>query len=76
MYLYMYIQIMFDPYIAEHDCMHGLTTCSRCGVTFWVSAWGNLANILNTQGKVLEAEQAYRSALQHRPNMADVHYNL
>ncbi|XP_078663623.1 protein O-mannosyl-transferase TMTC2-like [Branchiostoma floridae x Branchiostoma belcheri] len=39
-------------------------------------AWGNLANILKTQGNVDEAEQAYRNALQHRGNMGDVHYNL
>ncbi|CAH1798791.1 unnamed protein product [Owenia fusiformis] len=39
-------------------------------------AWGNLANILNGQGKLEEAEAAYHEALQHRGNMADVHYNL
>lgn len=39
-------------------------------------AWGNLANIYNNQGRSLEAEQAYRNALKHRGNMADVHYNL
>ncbi|PIK49285.1 hypothetical protein BSL78_13850 [Apostichopus japonicus] len=39
-------------------------------------AWGNLANILKMEGKVNEAETAYRNALKHRVNMADVHYNL
>ncbi|ELU11461.1 hypothetical protein CAPTEDRAFT_171248 [Capitella teleta] len=39
-------------------------------------AWGNLANILNGQGKSQEAEAAYKAALSHRGNMADVHYNL
>ncbi|XP_033629569.1 protein O-mannosyl-transferase TMTC2-like [Asterias rubens] len=39
-------------------------------------AWGNLANILKTQGKSAEAEDAYRNALSYRGNMADVHYNL
>ncbi|OWF48997.1 Transmembrane and TPR repeat-containing protein 2 [Mizuhopecten yessoensis] len=39
-------------------------------------AWGNLANVLNSQGKVGEAETAYRNALIHRSNMADTHYNL
>lgn len=39
-------------------------------------AWGNLANVLNNQGKTGEAENAYRNALSHRSNMADVHYNL
>lgn len=39
-------------------------------------AWGNLANVLNSQGKKTDAEIAYRNALQYRSNMADVHYNL
>lgn len=39
-------------------------------------AYGNLGNILKAQGRVEEAEAAYRTALQHRLNMADVHYNL
>jgi len=40
------------------------------------TAWGNLANVLNAQGKSLDAELAYKSALGYRSNMADVHYNL
>ncbi|XP_038047576.1 protein O-mannosyl-transferase TMTC2-like [Patiria miniata] len=39
-------------------------------------AWGNLANILKSQGKTAEAEEAYKNALSYRGNMADVHYNL
>uniref|UniRef100_A0A0L8G1Q3 dolichyl-phosphate-mannose--protein mannosyltransferase n=2 Tax=Octopus bimaculoides TaxID=37653 RepID=A0A0L8G1Q3_OCTBM len=39
-------------------------------------AWGNLANVLNSQGKEKEAEFAYKNALKYRSNMADVHYNL
>ncbi|KAF2881522.1 hypothetical protein ILUMI_24656 [Ignelater luminosus] len=39
-------------------------------------AYGNLGSVLSTQGRVAEAEQAFRRALLHRPNMADVHYNL
>ncbi|KAF5292541.1 hypothetical protein FQR65_LT01687 [Abscondita terminalis] len=39
-------------------------------------AFGNLGSVLSTQGRVAEAEQAFRKALFHRPNMADVHYNL
>ena len=39
-------------------------------------AWGNLANVLNSQGRHTEAELAYRNALLSRANMADVHYNL
>ena len=41
-----------------------------------ISAWGNLANILNGQQKYVEAEEAYKHALKYRSNMADVHYNL
>jgi len=39
-------------------------------------AWGNLANVLNADGRSVEAERAYKAALRHRSNMADVHYNL
>lgn len=39
-------------------------------------AWGNLANVLNDKGLETDAEEAYRNALNHRGNMADVHYNL
>ncbi|WAR20036.1 TMTC2-like protein [Mya arenaria] len=39
-------------------------------------AWGNLANIFNNQGRVDDAETAYRNALKYRPNMSDTHYNL
>lgn len=42
----------------------------------FVSAFGNLGSVLNSQGRISEAEWAYRQALLHRPNMADVHYNL
>ena len=41
-----------------------------------IIAWGNLGNILSQQGKLSQAEQAYRTALKVRPNMADAHYNL
>ncbi|XP_025413092.1 transmembrane and TPR repeat-containing protein CG4341-like [Sipha flava] len=39
-------------------------------------SYGNLGSILSSQGRTNEAEIAYRSALKHRPNMAEVHYNL
>ncbi|CAG7723419.1 unnamed protein product [Allacma fusca] len=39
-------------------------------------SWGNLANVLHNQGRLAEAEVAYRQALRFRSNMADVHYNL
>lgn len=40
------------------------------------AAWGNLGNVLKNQGKMAEAEKAYRNALHHRGNMADMLYNL
>ncbi|KAK6640634.1 hypothetical protein RUM44_012330 [Polyplax serrata] len=40
------------------------------------SPYGNLGSILNAQGRGDEAEAAYRMALKHRPNMAEVYYNL
>ncbi|KAG2459829.1 TMTC2 protein, partial [Polypterus senegalus] len=40
------------------------------------SAWGNLGNVLKSQGKMAEAEKAYRNALYYRSNMADMLYNL
>ncbi|CAB3369115.1 Hypothetical predicted protein, partial [Cloeon dipterum] len=39
-------------------------------------SYGNLGNVLSSQGRLTEAEWAYRKALSHRSNMADVHYNL
>ncbi|XP_067110655.1 LOW QUALITY PROTEIN: protein O-mannosyl-transferase TMTC2 [Osmerus mordax] len=39
-------------------------------------AWGNLGNVLKNQGKMADAEQAYRNALYYRGNMADMLYNL
>ncbi|KAK2841981.1 hypothetical protein Q5P01_012181 [Channa striata] len=39
-------------------------------------AWGNLGNVLKSQGKMEEAEHAYRNALYYRSNMADMLYNL
>nr|XP_006633670.1 PREDICTED: transmembrane and TPR repeat-containing protein 2 isoform X1 [Lepisosteus oculatus] len=39
-------------------------------------AWGNLGNVLKNQGKMAEAEKAYRNALYYRRNMADMLYNL
>ena len=42
----------------------------------FLAAYGNLANVLAQRGRVAEAEVAFKRALQHRPNMADAHYNL
>jgi len=45
-------------------------------VLFCQTAYGNLGNVLSAKGQYDEAETSYRKALQYRPNMADVHYNL
>jgi hypothetical protein len=43
---------------------------------FFLPAWGNLGNVLKSQSKISEAENAYRNALYYRSNMADMLYNL
>ncbi|XP_035283189.1 protein O-mannosyl-transferase TMTC2 [Anguilla anguilla] len=49
----------------------------RSGITVNpAKAWGNLGNVLKNQGKMAEAERAYRNALYYRSNMADMLYNL
>ncbi|XP_053365081.1 protein O-mannosyl-transferase TMTC2 [Clarias gariepinus] len=49
----------------------------RSGITVNpAKAWGNLGNVLKNQGKMTEAEEAYRNALYYRGNMADMLYNL
>lgn len=48
-----------------------------CSSFFFVlAAYGNLAAILARQERHVEAEFAYKQALAHRPNMAEVHFNL
>ncbi|KAI5711133.1 hypothetical protein M8J75_014417 [Diaphorina citri] len=39
-------------------------------------SYGNLGSILTSQGRLKEAEWTLKKALQYRPNMAEVHYNL
>ncbi|GAB0094019.1 Protein O-mannosyl-transferase TMTC1 [Sergentomyia squamirostris] len=39
-------------------------------------ALANLGSVLSAQGRYAEAKAALQEALKHRPNMADVHYNL
>uniref|UniRef100_T1IFC5 TPR_REGION domain-containing protein n=1 Tax=Rhodnius prolixus TaxID=13249 RepID=T1IFC5_RHOPR len=41
-----------------------------------METYGNLGSVLSSQGRVEEAEQAFKMALKLRPNMAEVHYNL
>ena len=43
---------------------------------FSILALGNLGNILTQKGKIYEAEYVFQKALEFRPNMADVYYNL
>lgn len=54
--------------------MHQILTNTNWTILF--AAYGNLGSILNSKGRIEEAEEAFRRALKHRPNMADVHYNL
>ncbi|XP_072529171.1 protein O-mannosyl-transferase TMTC2 [Salminus brasiliensis] len=52
-------------------------TLYKSGITVNpAKAWGNLGNVLKNQGKMSEAEEAYRNALFYRGNMADMLYNL
>ena len=44
--------------------------------SYLFSALGNLGNVMTQKGRFAEAEWAFRKALNFRPNMADVHYNL
>ena len=41
-----------------------------------LSALGNLGNVLTQNGRLTEAENAFKKALEYRSNMADTHYNL
>jgi len=41
-----------------------------------ITAYGNLGSVLSDEGRLAEAEVAFRTALKYRFNMADVHYNL
>lgn len=58
--------------------MDGSLSFPRAGqlIYFLFSAYGNLGSVLSSKGRSVEAEFCYRQALEHRPNMADVHYNL
>lgn len=53
-------------------CLIYFINCFFCDL----SAWGNLGNVLKSQGEMEKAEQAYRNALYYRSNMADMLYNL
>ena len=41
-----------------------------------LAALGNLGNVLTQKGRLIEAEHVFKKAIEFRPNMADVHYNL
>ncbi|XP_050547025.1 protein O-mannosyl-transferase TMTC2-like isoform X1 [Daktulosphaira vitifoliae] len=63
--------------ILRNRVWHSDETLYRSGIQVNPpKSYGNLGSILSSQGRTNEAEIAYRSALKHRPNMADVHYNL
>lgn len=73
-----YNQTFNDNSVSERTvCMDTIDQCYYVTDCMYVCvAWGNLANVLNADGRSMEAEQAYKAALRHRSNMADVHYNL
>lgn len=54
----------------QHKVFNFIFNCT----TF--TALGNLGSVLSAQGRFEEAEEVLLGALKHRPNMADVHYNL
>lgn len=70
MYVSFYLMCYF-VFFLSYKCVFLLFKC-------WLSplAWGNLGNVLKNQGKMAEAEKAYRNALHYRGNMADMLYNL
>jgi tetratricopeptide (TPR) repeat protein len=68
---------LFSPVVLMSQRRHpGDTAAYVKLVLFCRTAYGNLGNVLSAKGQYDEAETSYRKALQYRPNMADVHYNL
>ncbi|XP_076841965.1 protein O-mannosyl-transferase TMTC2 [Brachyhypopomus gauderio] len=63
--------------VLRNQDWHNEEMLYRSGITVNpAKAWGNLGNVLKNQGKLAEAERAYRNALHYRRNMADMLYNL
>ncbi|XP_035380792.1 protein O-mannosyl-transferase TMTC2-like [Electrophorus electricus] len=63
--------------VLRNQDWHNEEVLYRSGITVNpAKAWGNLGNVLKNQGKMAEAERAYRNALYYRRNMADMLYNL
>ncbi|KAG7455882.1 hypothetical protein MATL_G00245810 [Megalops atlanticus] len=63
--------------VLRNQDWHNEEMLYRSGITVNpAKAWGNLGNVLKNQGKMAEAERAYRNALYYRRNMADMLYNL
>ncbi|XP_061109102.1 protein O-mannosyl-transferase TMTC2 [Conger conger] len=63
--------------VLRNQDWHNEEMLYRSGITVNpAKAWGNLGNVLKNQGKMAEAERAYRNALYYRSNMADMLYNL
>lgn len=57
-------------------CLLGTYYIAEIHIFFSIPAYGNLGSVLTSQGRLKEAEWTLRKALQYRPNMAEVHYNL
>lgn len=57
-------------------CTFYCIDCNNSVSIPFISALGNLGSVLSSQGRFEEARIALLEALKHRPNMADVHYNL
>lgn len=69
---------MFVRYssISSTICRWYINAVSFHDLSFSFLALGNLGNILTQKGKLDEAEYVFQKALEFRPNMADVYYNL
>ena len=59
-----------------HNNMKGTSKYNNIYHFLLLSALGNLGNVLTQKGRLTEAENAFKKALEFRPNMADTHYNL
>ncbi|BES87867.1 Tetratricopeptide repeat [Nesidiocoris tenuis] len=64
--------IQFTP----HFHVGAMSSNDSTNLVFLSAAYGNLGSVLSSQGRIKEAEHAFRMALLYRPNMAEVHYNL
>lgn len=57
-------------------CINVCDVCCLTWIGYVCSALANLGVVYSEQGRLQEAEEAYRRALQYAPTMADTHFNL